>query len=432
MANVIEITQLSPTMKEGVLTDWAKNEGDLVRPGDVIAHIETDKAVMDLEAFDEGILLTKLVEKGTRLPVGTPIAITGNAGESITEILAKAKEKLNSMSSGGPPPVETPSTPPEQAKTQITEPVAKPTAISMPESAEIQSDTRLRISPLARKMAETGNVPVQKLKGSGPLGRIVKKDIEDYMARPSAFSGQPLSRSRDEIKPVSMMRQTIAQRLTDSKSNVPHFYLNRKINVTKLVALRVQINSDLSEGTADDPKTALKISVNDFIVKANALSLRDMPEVNTQWNESSIIYKGNVDIGVAVAIEDGLITPIVRNADKKNIFHISTEVKALADKARKRKLVPDDYTGGSFTISNLGMFDIDSFSAIINAPESALMAVGKTTTEPFYNEMSGNFEPTQVLTVTLSCDHRVVDGAKGAKYLQKFAFYLEHPTLLIA
>lgn len=417
------MTQLSPTMTEGILVEWLKKEGDLVKPGDPLASVETDKAVMELESFEEGILLAHLAKKGDHLPVGAPVAIVGRAGDDITPLLERAKNFR--------PDLKKAESKPEQPREEPA-PSPVPTVVEAPESVtDGVLRGRVKISPLARQMAQKYGLDITTLKGTGPGGRIIRRDIEKALQeRPQQVIGA-FSRKADVVKPLSMMRQVIAKRLSDSKSQVPHFYLTRKVVVSKLVQLREETNKTLQllkDRGELLPYYPEKVSLNDYIIRACALALKIHPEVNAQWGGDKLILKGNIDIGVAVAMEDGLLTPIVRNADEKSLFAISIEVKNLAEKARKRKLQSEEYTGGSFTISNLGMYGIDYFQAIINAPEAALLAVGKTKTEPVFN--GTNFIPQEILTVTLSCDHRVVDGAKGAEFLQTLSFLLENPQLL--
>ncbi len=456
MAFVIEITQLSPTMNEGILVEWVKKEGDFVAPGDVIALIETDKAVMDLEAFEEGILLSQVAQASVRLSVGTPIGIIGEVGEDITDLIKKVEEGIaSSLTSGDssgseikpekPIPAESSQTIQDSSKiNQETKTSVSSSSSSDQKIQEIQQPSpkqteegRIKASPLAKKLASMWGISLHSVKGSGPGGRIVKKDVEEIRGTGGGVSSiySEGVRSQDKRISLSMMRQSIAHRLTKSKSLVPHFYLTKKIKLDALMNLRKEVNADLSAYHNREEEYSFlrpaKLSVNDFIIRANALSLQENPDVNSQWDNDGIILKGNVDIGIAVAIEDGLITPVIRSASQKNIFQISLEIKNLAKKAQNRKLSVEEFTGGTFTISNLGMHDIDSFIAILNPPEAALMAVGKGVIEPYFDSGERKFSPQNVLSVTLSCDHRVVDGAKGAEYLKTFSFFMEHPRLLI-
>ena len=441
MASLVEITQLSPTMTEGVLVEWIKNEGDTISPGDIIASVETDKAVMELEAFEEGVLLSQTAKPSTRLPVGSPIGIIGEAGEDISDLLKEVQASLASRASGAPAagskevkedvkapaPQEEKIVPPSPPK--APEPVLSETPVQ-PKSVP---QGKIKASPLAKKLASMRNIPLETISGSGPGGRIVKRDVEAVRAQPGTGLEE---RAQDQTILVSMMRQSIAKRLVESKSLIPHFYLTKKIRLGELAALRKEINQDLSlyHERGNEQSGLLrpsKLSINDFIIRANALALEEHPDVNAQWGQDSIILKGNVDVGIAVAIEDGLITPVIRNASKKNIFQIALEVRHLAKKARDRKLSVDEFTGGTFTISNLGMYGIDSFSAILNPPEAGIMAVGASVLEPFYDSEKEAFVPQEFISVTLSCDHRVIDGAKGAEYLKTFTFFIEHPRLLL-
>ena len=434
MAVFVEITQLSPTMTEGILVEWSKKEGDKVEPGDALAAVETDKAVMDIEAFDEGILLAILAEPSSKLPVGAPIAIIGEAGEEISAMVQEAKEKLKELQSSSPEKKE-------ESSPQAPEPLAMeehpkpPIQTTSPPPSEEGASVRIKASPLARKLASMWNISLESVQGSGPNGRIVKKDIEAARQKGGQVSLASFTERKEDIKvSLSMMRQSIARRLFESKSQIPHFYLNKKLKLDALIELRTKLNQDIKlykEETENSMGLPDKISVNDFMIRANALALLEHPNVNAQWNNDSVILKGNIDIGIAVAIDDGLITPIVRNAQAKNIFQISLEAKQLVKKARDRKLSMEEFTGGTFTISNLGMYGIDSFNAIVNPPEAAIMAIGKATKEPVWEQDNQNFIPQETIMITLSCDHRVVDGAIAAEYLKTFAFFIEHPRLLV-
>lgn len=463
MAGFIEITQLSPTMTEGVLVEWIKKTGDKVEPGDVIASVETDKAVMDLEAFEEGIILATVAEPGTRLPVGAPIGILGEEGEDISSMIEEAQSKLSAPLSTSAS-TESNATPESSAKAETTPapqpppakeekaaepapPAEKPKAATPPQpvasSALSQTPDAggIKSSPLARRLAATYGVPLAQVKGSGPNGRIVKRDVEQAREELSrkipagrqAQGGAPLgARAEDTKEQLSMMRQVIAERLSESKSTVPHFYITRSAEITQLLKTRSGLNASLgayleSGGEQPVPK---KVSVNDFVVRASALALREHPEVNASWGGDHIVFHGNIDISIAVAIEDGLLTPVVRNADQKSLLNTSEEVKSLAKRARERKLQPEEFTNGTFSISNLGMYGIDDFQAIINPPEAAILAVGASRKEPKWDEAKKEFVPVDVVKLTLSCDHRVVDGAKAAEFMTSLAFFLEHPELL--
>ncbi len=442
MASIIEITQLSPTMTEGVLVEWFKQLGDSISPGDAIASVETDKAIMDLEAYEEGVLLAQIVEKGVRLAVGAPIGILGEKGEDISSLLEKAKS-AKSMSAKETTVANTPVATPEAKPATTPEPQPKPPAAkpaspspsSIPQaplSAAPSSD--IKSSPLARKLAAQYGIPLERVTGTGPNGRIVERDVEKaheiFSARVETFPAA--ERGGDTLQPLSMMRKVIAQRLSESKSTVPHFYITRSADISGLLSLRANLNASLeSYGARGGSSFPGKISVNDFVIRASAMALRERPSVNASWTEDGILLRGNIDISVAVSIDDGLLTPVVRNADTKTIFAVSAEVKSLAKRARERKLKPEEFSDGSFSISNLGMYNVDEFKAIINPPEAAILAVGTSRKEPRFDEQTGEFFPADIIRLTLSCDHRVVDGAVAAEFMDSLAFFLENPALLM-
>ncbi len=446
MAIIIELTQLSPTMEEGTFVKWSKKTGDHVEPGDVLAEVETDKAVMEMEAFDDGILLVQLAQEGDKLPVGAPVGIVGDVGEVVQDLIEEAKAKLEQMKAGGgappaqasppaaePAQTEAPAAPVAEAPAPASTPAPAPTAATPApmQSAPTGDDPnfkrtgRILASPLARRLAEDKGVDLARVQGSGPKGRIVKKDV--LASIQGAKGGAVIQRRPDQRVEVSGMRKVIASRLHDAKNNIPHFYLTLEFDARPLVDLRKQLNADLAEA---DPEHPLKISMNDLIVKAAAMALTKHPICNSSWRDDHIIQHGRVDVGIAVAIDGGLITPYIRDADQLSIANISSRTRELAGKARDRKLKPEEYTDGTFTISNLGMFGISNFSAIINEPEAGLLAVGGLVEKPVVK--NGELVPGITMTVTMSCDHRVIDGAEGAKYLQTFKNLIEHPhTLLI-
>lgn len=418
MAKLATITQLSPTMKEGVFVEWQKKEGDSVKAGDVLAAIETDKAVMDLEAYDGGVILKLMAKKGDKLPVGTPIAVIGEPGENFDALLAGIKKE----------PVSAP-----VAAAEKPVPVQAPHAAAPP----VQNNGRIKASPLAKKIASQTGIDLKSLQGTGPGGRIVSRDLQaapPAAARTSivihAAHGQ---RAPDTQLALSPMRQVIAERLTYAKQNVPHFYLSRTVNVTSLINLRAETNTGLeklhAEEKAENAELPKKVSVNDFIMSAVAHSLVRHPEVLQQFGRDHLVQLGNVDLGFAVSLEEGLITPIIRNADQYSLFQIALATQELSARARARKLKPDEYTGAGFTVSNLGMLGVSSFQAIINAPEAAILAVGASERRP-YEGKNGEVKFGDFLTLNLACDHRVVDGATGAKFLNTLARYLENPGLI--
>lgn len=407
MAEVINMPKMSDTMTEGVIVSWLKKVGDDVKPGDILAEVETDKATMELENYIKGTLLHIGIPEGGSVPVDSLIAIVGQKGEDISALL---------NGSSAPAKAAAPAETKEESKPVAA---AQNTQTNTPSG----SDSRLKASPLAKSIAKEKGIDLSKIAGSGDQGRIVRKDIENYAA-PAAQTNTPrlpqivANESFTEV-PVSQMRKAIARRLSESKHTAPHFYLTMSINMDKVIAARKQMN-EYSE---------VKISVNDIIVKAVALSLRKNPNANSSWLGDKIRYNQHINIGVAVAIEDGLIVPVVKFADNKSIAHISSEVKQLAEKAKNKKLQPHEFEGNTFTISNLGMYGIDEFTAIINPPDACILAVGAAK-ETVIAE-NGQMKIAQIMKVTLSCDHRVVDGAVGSSFLQTLKDLLENPVKML-
>lgn len=408
-AKVVTMPLMSDTMTEGVIAGWLKNIGDQVNAGDIIAEVETDKATMELEAFDDGILLYQAVKAGEAVPVNEIVAIVGEKGTDYAPLL------VQKPASSEPEPVQ------EEA------PTPEPTATSTQsiEATKEKSNGRVFATPLAKSLAKEKGIDIGLISGSGPNGRVTKSDVESFKGVPVSAPGTTISPSivgqesfREE--PVSQMRKTIARRLSESKFTAPHFYLTMAINMDKAMEARKSIN-DTGEG---------KVSFNDLVIKATAMALRKHPNVNSSWLEDKIRYNDHIHIGVAVAVDEGLLVPVVRFADSKNLFSISAEVKDLAGKAKEKKLQPSDWEGNTFTISNLGMFGIDEFTAIINPPDACIMAVGGISETP--KLVDGELVNTHVMKVTLSCDHRVVDGATGAAFLNTFRDYLENPVLMLA
>lgn len=403
---------LSPTMKEGNLAKWSKKEGDEVKAGDVLAEIETDKATMEVEAVDEGILGKITIKDGTKnVAVGTLIAVILEEGEDKKSIDSFIKE--NSKAS------EAKSDAPQEAKEEATTPAKEAKAESKPQIQK--SDGRILASPLAKRIASQDGINLATIQGSGPKGRIVKADLEGRAGRAKGI----VSRSSVEssMKQHSTMRGVIASRLQESKQTIPHFYLNVECNLDKLLEARADINS------MSDPNNPYKISVNDMIIKATSYALRDIPEANVSWSDEGMIMYNNVDVSVAVAIDEGLITPIVKNADQKDLVSISGAMKSLAAKAKEGSLAPDEYQGGAFCISNLGMFNINRFNAIINPPQSSILAVGAGAKRPVV--IDDELCVATIMDATLSCDHRALDGAVAAAFLNKIKEYLEHPVKML-
>lgn len=443
MAQILELTQLSPTMSEGTFVKWTRKAGDAVAPGDVIAEVETDKAVMEMESYDDGILLVTLAKEGDRLPVGAPIAIIGAAGEDVHTLIDEAKAKLeeikNRAAAGAASPAPAAAAPPQAPAPVLPAPAAPaPTATaSVPEPAARETPGlparseggrkagRILASPLAKRIAEDKGVDLARVKGSGPGGRIVKEDV---LAALRGGSANPAAARREDRRvDISQMRRVIAVRLHDAKNNIPHFYLTLEFDARPLSILREKINRDLAN--LSEGKDAFKITYNDLIVKAAALSLAEHPVVNSSWRTDHIIEHGRIDIGIAVAVDGGLITPYVRDADQLGVVALAQRVREITRRARDRKLKPDEFTDGTFTISNLGMYGISSFSAIINEPEAALLAVGGLIEKPVVD--NGQIVPGLTMSVTLSCDHRVIDGAEGASFLKTFRKYVENPHVLL-
>ncbi len=438
MAEIIGLPKLSPTMEEGVLIRWAKKEGDHIEPGELVAEVETDKANMDFNLEDDGYLLKILVEEGATVTLGGPVMILGEQNEDISDLLAQ----LASGNHASPAPtVETPTAPPAA----VAPPPAKAAAAPPPPAPRPSPSAggKLLASPLAKSLAIEHGIDLRQVLGSGPGGRIVERDIRALMnggpaaaptvtTQPSATAAAPATAlvstdvadptasilHRDE--PLSGVRKTIAKRMVDAKQSAPHFYLTRDIEVTQFFAFRKRVN-ELLAGRG-------KVSVNDLIVKAIALALRETPNCNAAFLGDKIRYFQEVHIGIAVAAEHGLITPVIRNADIKGLSIIASESKDLVSRARERKIKLPEIQGSTFTVSNLGMFGIREFTAIINPPEGAILAVGSTRDVPYLKD--GRLAERKVMTVTLSCDHRVIDGAMGAVLLQKFAELVETPELL--
>ena len=408
MAEVVNMPRLSDTMTEGVVAKWHKNVGDQVSEGDLLAEIETDKATMEFESFQEGFLLHIGVAEGAKAPVDTILAILGEKGEDITELLkveSAPEPKKEEPAKQAPKSVDTPKV--EEVK--VTAPIPTKT-----KGTAVESNGKAIASPLARKLADERNINLSLVKGTGDAGRIVKRDIDNYSGSNSA---PPVERYT-EVE-VSQMRKVIAQRLGESKFTAPHFYLTCEINMDKTIEARKAINT----------VSPVKISFNDMIVKATSMALQEHPQVNSSWLGDRIRFNEHIHIGIAMAIEDGLLVPVVRFANNKRLSEISSEVKEYGVRAKAKKLQPEDWEGNTFTISNLGMFDIEEFTAIINPPDACILAVGSIVEKPVVK--NGEIVIGNTLKVTLSCDHRVVDGVVGSKFLATLKGYLENPVLFM-
>jgi pyruvate dehydrogenase E2 component (dihydrolipoamide acetyltransferase) len=419
---------LSPTMTEGTLSKWTVKEGDKVKAGKVIAEIETDKATMEVEAVDEGTIGKLLVAAGTEnVAVNKVIALLLEDGEDKKALDAwkpKEEPKAAKAEAASAAPTAATAAPAAGSAVMVAAPVSK--SPELPEGVPAPA-TEVKASPLARKLAEQQGVNLAKVKGSGPHGRIVREDVEDFLkfGGASGFVKREAAPFRKNVN--NGMRKTIAKRLTEAKQTMPHFYLSVECEIDKLMDVREQLNN---ASPLDDAKKPLyKISVNDMVIKASALALRDKPEANASWYDDAIVNYTNVDLSIAVSTEGGLITPIVKNADQKTLAQISTEMKTLAAKARAGKLQPEEYQGGGFSISNLGMYGVKTFSAIINPPQACILAVGAGEKKLVMRD--GGVKEVSVMTVTLSVDHRAVDGALGAEWLQLFKKYIESPVLLV-
>lgn len=419
MAEVVRMPKLSDTMEEGVVAEWHKNIGDKVESGDLLAEIETDKATMEFESFQDGVLLHIGVEKGKAAPVDSILAILGEAGEDVSAIL-KAEET-------GAPAQNEPTTEAPKEEAVKTAEVAKPEPPKAAAPANNQtpvttspdsSNGRVKASPLAKALAKEKGIDINTVNGSGDGGRIVKRDIDNYV--PSAVSASAIAGQESFTEqPVSQMRKVIANRLAESKFSAPHFYLTMEIDMDNAIAARKSINA-----TGD-----VKVSFNDMVVKATAMALKKHPAVNSSWLGDKIRTNNHVHIGVAVAVPDGLLVPVVRFADSKGLSQIGAEVKDYAEKARNKKLQPQDWEGNTFTISNLGMYGIEEFTAIINPPDACILAVGGIKQKPVVKD--GAIVPGNTMKVTLSCDHRVVDGATGSEFLLTLKNYLENPVMML-
>ena len=433
MAQVITMPKLSDTMTVGTLVKWLKKEGDVVKFGTLLAEIETDKATMEFESFGEGTILKLYAAAGSQVAIGDPLCAVGAPGEAAPAAPAP-------QAAPAPAAAPTPSTPPPVASaTPPPAPVAAPSSPPPAPAPLRAAGERVKISPLAKKLAAAKGLDPALIKGSGPHGRIVRADViaaetagtakagskpassaAGHIPAGSSFNKGPIQEERAVA--VSNMRGVIAKRLIESKITAPHFYLEIEVDAEPLAALRTQLNTGLE-------KAGIKLSVNDFILKASAEALRRVPEVNASWEGTQIRYFGGAHVSFAVALPDGLITPVIRDSHEKSVFQISTEAKALGKLAKDKKLKPDQYTGGTFCVSNLGMMGIPKFYPIINTPNAAILGVGAAITKPVVK--NGQLAVGSVLTLTLSCDHRVVDGAVGAQFLGALKALLEAPALLL-
>ncbi len=440
MITKVVLAKLSPTMEEGVIVKWNKQEGDAVRQGDVLAEIETDKANMEMEAMGSGTLRKVLVPAGGKAPVGALIGVIADAADDIGPLLASAAAPAAPAPAASPTaaPPPAPQPPPVAAPAAAPAPVAvapAPVAPVAAPPAPVSEGGRVKASPLARAMAAERNIPLASIAGSGPGGRVIKRDVEGWTGSPAATASPAAPAASMRVAaatapaaptvtpgqelPLSQMRKTIARRLSESKFSAPHFYVTVEVDMDRAVAMREQAVA-----------AGAKFSYNDLVVKACAKALAQFPTVNASWGEDRIVTHGEVHVGVAVAIPDGLITPVVRNADRKPLSQISAEIKDLAGRAKDKKLKPEEYMGSTFTISNLGMYDVSEFTAIINPPDAAILAVGAVRKQPVVGE-GDQIRVGHRMKVTLSSDHRVIDGALAAQFLAEVRRLLETPVLAL-
>ena len=420
-ATIIRMPKMSDTMEEGVIASWLKKKGDAVESGDILAEVETDKATMELEAYEDGTLLYTAVEEGNGVPVDGVIAIIGEEGADYETLL-----KAESQTSAPQEEVKV-----EKTSEPVNAPSASPAAVPQQSASASSSNGRIKASPLAKKIASEKGIDLAQVHGTGTDGRIVKKDVEEFTpsaqpqqgeavaAQPSVSIPAVVGEELSEKVELSQMRKVIAKRLGDSKFTAPHFYLTMEINMDKAIEARKSMNE----------VSPVKISFNDMVIKATAAALRQHPAVNVSWMGDHMVRHSHIHMGVAVAIPDGLIVPVVKFADSKSLSHISAEVRELAQKAKDKKLQPEEFSGNTFTISNLGMFGIEEFTAIINPPDSCIMAVGGIKETVVVKD--GEMYPGNVMKVTLSCDHRAVDGAVGAAFVRTFKELLEDPVRIL-
>lgn len=410
---VVTMPRLSDTMTDGVVAQWHKSVGDKVSEGDVLAEIETDKATMEFESFQEGTLLYIGVQEGDSAPVDSIIAILGEAGTDVSSIINAGAKAVSA------PPAEKVADKKEEAvDVKVTKTESPKVEVKQTKTA----DGRILASPLAKKLASDKGIDIAKVSGTGESGRVIKRDIDSYkeeVVKVETVVSSPLQDSFEEVK-VSQMRKTIARRLVESKNEAPHYYLTIEVDMDQAIESRKSINNI--------PDT--KVSFNDMVIKAAAMALKKHPNVNTSWQGDKIRYNNQVNIGVAIAVEDGLLVPVIRTADTKQLTAISAEVKDYAVRAKAKKLMPEDWEGSTFTISNLGMFGVEEFTSIINQPDSSILSVGAIVQKPVVK--NGEIVVGNTMKVTMANDHRTVDGATGAMFLQTFKMYLENPVTMIA
>lgn len=454
MAITIEMPKLSDTMSVGTVVKWHKNVGEQVSNGDTLAEIETDKATMELENFDDGVLLKILVNEGEEAPIGSPLALVGEEGEEISETNEAVSANETQIAVLPEDSEDQPNS--EEKEHQETLVQTEEDIPNLPVESDLEknkgdysesSTERIFVSPLARKIASEKNIDLSKVVGSGPSGRIIKKDIletepetktvptktepsANKTEAPISSASQPNGLLTSKSVPLSGMRSVIARRLSESKSTIPHFYLQKEINIDSLLEARIAINLNSEKQAKLSNSEFLKISVNDLILKACAESLKWHPEINSSWGQDEIIFHEKVELAFGVAVDGGLLTPVIREADRLSLSEISREAKSLISLARDKKLSPDAMSGSTFTVTNLGMYDIDFFSGIINPPNAAILSVGASIQKPIVDK-NGKIVVGRTLTLGLSCDHRLVDGAMGASFLGTLSNNLENPSCML-
>ena len=421
MSTIIEMPKLSDTMTVGTVVKWHKHAGDHVTNGDILAEIETDKATMELENFEDGTLLKIFVEEGEEAEIGSALAVVGEEGEVIPEIPTGNDNKDQSAGSESVSDEEhiEPILPEQKTETTLQE-------------------NRIKVSPLAKKIALKNSIDLGQIMGSGPQGRIIKADVENFLSPNTTPDSQgvakytPTSANLRKLPgkkvPLTNIRSIIAKRLLESKTSIPHFYLQREINALPLRLAREAINNKLATQTENNK--GARISLNDIILKACSESIFAVPEINTSWGEKEIIFHEDINLSFGVAVEDGLLTPVIREAQNLDLLGISIHAKSLIEKARSKKLKPDEMSGSTFTVTNLGMFGIDFFSGIINPPNAAILSIGASIKKPVVAQ-DGSIQPGETMTISLSCDHRLIDGAVGAQFLSVLSANLENPALML-
>ncbi|KXK14769.1 MAG: putative pyruvate dehydrogenase E2 component [Chloroflexi bacterium OLB14] len=422
MAETINMPKLGFDMAEGLLVRWVKQVGENINKGDVLAEIETDKATVEVESSASGVILQHIVEQGSIVPVNAPIAVVGVAGEKVESVNSNQSSENSKQKADEKPALQTQPT---------VDSVSSTSASSQTSSVVHSQSPDIKASPLAKKIAKDNNVNLASLQGSGPNGRIVKKDVESALSSEqspvsSRQSSQPIYESRitnyeNQIIPTTKLRQAIGRRLVESKTTIPHFYVTHEFKMEALIAMRKDINAYLPDNE--------KVSVNDFIVKATALALRQFPNLNATIKGNEITQFGHVNVSVAVTVPGGLMTVVVKDADQKSLRQISTEIKAMAGRAREGKVKPDDVDGSTFSTSNLGMYDVEEFIAIVNPPEAGILAIGSAKETPVVE--NGQIKIGSRMKATISVDHRVSDGAEAAQFMQKLAEFLENPVRML-